>query len=102
LRATVTDSVLYSGSDRTFINFTAPQQASLQLNLASHPGSTANFTWNSVDGATSYTLCITGAGGTCKTVSTVNANVTGLVPNTSYSATVTTNGVTSNTVTWSQ
>jgi penicillin-binding protein 1A len=107
LKVNVTDSVLYTGTDRTFINFTSPQQAASQgqiiLSLISHSGTNANFSWTPLDGASAYTLCANGTGGsTCKTVSGTSTSLSNFTPTISYSATVTADGITSNKVAWNQ
>ncbi|MEO8105082.1 MAG: transglycosylase domain-containing protein [Candidatus Saccharibacteria bacterium] len=102
LSATVTDSVLYQGTDTATINLVIAPQA-LTLNLDTHAGATANFSWNNISGASAYKLCVTGPGGACSTFPASPGAVTGLNKNKDYSANLTAIGgtnSTSNTVTW--
>jgi len=106
LVATVTDSVLYQGSDSATINFTsAPVKQTLTLNLSGHTNTAANFSWNSISGATSYKLCVTGPGvSKCQDFSGTSGTINAIYQNgKGYSATLTANdsdNTTSNTVTW--
>jgi hypothetical protein len=103
LTATVTDSVLYSGSDSSTINFSPPPQSggAITLTLSSHSGGDANLNWTS-NGSASYLLCYSGPTNGCTTVGNTNATFHGLIPNSNYSATVNGSGHDSNTVFWKQ
>jgi membrane peptidoglycan carboxypeptidase len=100
VNATVTDSVLYSGSASQTVSYsTAAAGGNINLNANSHSASGASFSWTALSGASSYDLCYNGASSGCQTVSGTSTT-TGPLPNGNYSATVTANGVTSNTVTF--
>ncbi len=106
LTATVTDSVLYSGNQSTPFSYSVPSPTpapqSLTLQLGTHPGSNANFSWNDV-GASSYQLCWNGFSSGCTSTGGTSASASGLTPNKTYSATVTpSGGSASNTVSWTQ
>ena len=108
ITATVSDSVLYQGSDSQTINYRIPAPPqSLTLGLGTHSGTSQSFNWNDI-GASNYTLCWSGtspgANSGCNppkggTTDTVN----GLAIGKSYTATVTPNGGSaSNSVPWTQ
>jgi membrane peptidoglycan carboxypeptidase len=104
LTATVTDSVLYSGSDSRNLNFSSPPQngGAITLTLGSHSGTDANLSWTS-NGSPSYLLCFSGGSSGCTTVNGgTSGSVHGLLPGKSYSATVNGSGKDSNTVFWTQ
>ncbi|HSX36873.1 MAG TPA: hypothetical protein VLG13_02015, partial [Patescibacteria group bacterium] len=104
--ATVTDSVLYSASDSGTLNFTvAPAKQTLTLNLNGHTNTGATFSWNSITGATSYKLCVSGPSvNTCQNISGTSGTITGFYQSgKTYSATVTANdsdNTASDPVTW--
>jgi membrane peptidoglycan carboxypeptidase len=100
---TVTDSVLYQGSDSTSINFTSAPQAGGPITLSppSHSGTDASFSWTS-NGSASYKLCYSGPTNGCITVNATSGTFHGLTPNGNYSATVNGSGTDSNTVFWKQ
>jgi membrane peptidoglycan carboxypeptidase len=104
LNATVTDSVLYSGSASQAFNYTSANSSTISLNLNSSGATGASFSWSALSGASNYTLCYTGtttgASSGCQTVSGTSATV-GPLPAGSYTASVSSNGVTSNSVTFS-
>lgn len=96
LTATVTDSVLYSGTSSTNINFTSPQvdqgRPNLRVKLDSHTGTNATISWDQVAGASKYTINLTGSGGRCDPSGAATASCTGLIPGQKYTATVTSDG----------
>ncbi len=101
ITVTVTDSVLYQGTASQAFSYTAPSAAAT-LVLGTHSGTSANFSWNNV-GASGYQLCWNGFSSGCSSQSGTSANIPGLVPTKSYSATLTPNGGSaSNTVPWTQ
>jgi penicillin-binding protein 1A len=105
LTATVTDSVLYQGTDSRTLNFTPPPTptggTTLTLNLDAHAGTGASFSWTNIS-ASNYSLCWNGPTNGCKSTSGTSTSITGLLPNGSYTASVTGGSQTSNTVSWKQ
>lgn len=100
LAATVTDSVLYQGSDSQTLNFSKPAPVSAgTLNLtATGLGVTANFTWNDI-GAAAYTVCWSGpTTGCASTTGGTQAQATGLQPHKTYTATLTAKDGSNNTI----
>lgn len=78
LTASVTDSVLYSGSDSTPINFTQPHQITL---ATSSGASSLNLTWGGTTGT--VTANINGSNSSqCQNVSGSSCTITGLAPGT--------------------
>lgn len=105
LSATVTDSVLYQGTDSVTINLkSAPVAEALTLKFESSTATTANFSWNNISGAT-YSLCVSGpTPPPCSTFPASPGLITGLQRGKDYSATVTAiggSGSTSNSVPFS-
>ncbi len=102
LVATVTDSVLYQASSSANMAYSVPAASqSLTLSLSTHSGTSANFTWNDLGPGTVYNICYSGAKTGCTSFSSTSGSITGLVPG-SYSATISSSGITSPAVTWTQ
>jgi membrane peptidoglycan carboxypeptidase len=102
LTAEVIDSVLYQGTASSAFSYTVTVPPSITLTLGTHPGSTANFSWSELLGASTYNLCYSGSSSGCKSSSNTSTNLTGLNPGGSYSAFVSASGTNSNTVNWTQ
>jgi hypothetical protein len=100
LTATVTDSVLYSASASSHLSYSSPQPKSLTLSLGAHPGTTANFSWNSLGSGYTYQLCL--LGGSCKPYTSTSGFIDGLTPGTHYEANVSSSGTVSPKVSWTQ
>jgi len=96
LSASVTDSVLYQGTDSATINLASAPEA-LTLNLGAVTDTTASFTWNTITGATSYKLCANGPSNPCSSPTASPGLITGLQNNSAYTATVTAVGGTNST-----
>ena len=102
LVATVTDSVLYSASSSSNFTYSSGESQNLNLTLGSHSGGNANFTWNSIAGNPSYTICWSGFSSGCVSTPNTSYAITGLSNSKQYSATVSGGGASSNTVNWTQ
>jgi penicillin-binding protein 1A len=102
LTATVTDSVLYQGSASSSMSYSAAPTQSLTLSLGSHPGTTANFSWNDLGAGVTYNLCYSGPTTGCTSFASTSGAIHALVPSGSYSATISSGAVTSPPVTWTQ
>jgi membrane peptidoglycan carboxypeptidase len=104
LTATVTDSVLYSGTASQTFGYANAAANSITLNDNTANTTSPNFSWSALAGVSSYQFCYTdnttNGGPQCTTASGTSATV-GPLPAGSYSASVSANGVTSNTVTFS-
>ncbi|HVX23797.1 MAG TPA: transglycosylase domain-containing protein [Candidatus Saccharimonadales bacterium] len=108
LSARVVDSVLYSGTASGSLKATAPQPLTLNVkpDFNGQPFD-AQFTWNNVTGATSYTLCVTDTNTNTQNCTTQSSGdvISGLVPGDKYSAKVTANdpnATMSKNATWTQ
>lgn len=112
LTATVTDSVLYSGSSSTPLNFTVPPPpttpagggngnqgtGTLNLTQTGHTGTNSVFSWTSI-GAASYQLCWSGfSTGCAPATSGTSSSTSPLVPGKAYTATVTAKDSSNNTI----
>ena len=107
LSASVTDSVLYQGTDTATINLvSAPVNQALTLQLGTHPSTIANFSWNSIAGATGYNLCLSISSSQCYPFeATTTGTATKLQAGKQYGATITAVGGSSTpsaTVDWMQ
>ncbi|HVC36140.1 MAG TPA: transglycosylase domain-containing protein [Candidatus Dormibacteraeota bacterium] len=118
LVATVTDSVLYQGTDSATVNFTAPPPptgGTITLTVKSSSGTTAVLDWTTYNGAANYKLCwvnlTLGSNSTCNSPVDGSSNsdsIKNLIAGNKYQATVTaldSNGATlqtSNQPTWTE
>lgn len=105
--ATVTDSVLYQNSDTKPASFKGGAEdgnKKLTLKTTGTGSGTANFSWNSLQGANNYSFCYSGPSSGCQTVTGTSTSLTKNPPDVkggNYTATVTANGKESNEVSFS-
>ena len=94
VRVILVDSVLYDSTDSGSIKGSGGTSSSISgFQVTSTSSEEISLKWNAVSGATSYSISLSGGGGSCPgNVSGTNATCTGLSSNTEYMFTITANG----------